>query len=74
MPVVPIVYDIKVSNLLDVCSYNQSVFDITQLGCVTGVDIVDALVNNRFVISKDILADAQNQFLKLDEVLSRREA
>ena len=74
MPVVPIVYDIKVSNLLNACSYNQNLFDITQLSCVTGLDIVEALVNNHFVISKDILVEAQNQFLKLDEVLSGREA
>lgn len=74
MSVVPIVYDIKVSNLLDACSYNQALFDITQLDCVTGLDIVNALVNNHYVVSKDILDNAQNQFLKLDDILLKGEA
>lgn len=71
MPVVPIVYDLKVSNLLAVCSYNQRIFDITNLDLVSGEDIVDALENNHYVVSQNILDDAQKQFLKLDGVLMR---
>lgn len=51
-PVVPIVYDIKVSNLLKTCIFDKIKFDITNLKAITATDIVNAMKNNNFIWSQ----------------------
>lgn len=68
--VLPIVYDIKVANMLDSCDFDQKKFDITNLDNIDSSEIVDALEHNSFIISEKVIEDANNQFLKLDTIMN----
>lgn len=71
LTVVPIVYDIKVTNLLGECSFDQSFFDITKLKTVSERDIVNALEKNGYLIPKIVLNKAQEQFIRLDKEFAK---
>lgn len=72
LSVVPIVYDIKVANLLKTCMFEGSIFDITKLQNVTANEIVKALESNSYTIPEHILKKANDQFFMLDKELKKR--
>lgn len=69
IPVVPIIYDIKVKNLLlsyDFNGYKKEIFDLKDF---TFEEVKNNINNYEFKISKELIKDANNQFLNTDELL-----
>lgn len=70
IPVVPIVYDIKVANLLKTCGFSGKQYDIYTMDEVSADDILNAVQQYDFALSEDILNASQLQFREIDKVLS----
>ena len=70
LPVVPIVYDIKVENLLATCGFSGKQYDIYNLDEVTAEDIFSALKQYDFTLPEDVLKASQLQFREIDKALS----
>lgn len=73
LKVLPIVYDIKVSNLLKSCSYDGEKAEITDLESITAEQIVSMMENNNYMIPKTVLSESQKQFDELDKKLMYKE-
>ena len=71
IPVVPIVYDIKVNNLLDACNFTGRRFMITESEKLSCDSIIDAMNQYDFVLSEEIIALSELQFKALDRELGR---
>lgn len=69
IPVVPIVYDIKVSNILDTYKFEQDNYKIQELDNISVEDIEKSLFNYKFLIEDKIINDANKQFEMLDKEL-----
>lgn len=69
IPVIPIVYDIKVENLLNSYKFDGFSEKITNMKNIDFFSINYAIENYSFKISKDILNESQNQFEKIDILL-----
>lgn len=70
IPVVPIVYDIKVANLLKTCGFSGKQYDIYTMDEVSADDILNAVQQYDFALSEDILNASQLQFREIDKALS----
>lgn len=67
IPVVPVVYDIKVGNLLEACSFNADKYNITDLTQVTAEDIYASAQKYAFTLSEEIISQSQLQFQEIDK-------
>lgn len=69
IPVLPIVYDIKVKGLLNECGFRNYYIDISEIEKlnINKIDTVFAQYN--YHLSDDIIEEANKQFVKLDEEL-----
>lgn len=67
LPVVPVVYDIKVENLLCSCGFTADRYDIKNLESVSGEDIFASMNNYDFVLSDAVIEAANGQFCKIDQ-------
>ncbi len=69
IPVVPIVYDVKVENILKSYNFNGLVEDICNLNDMNASSIYDSIKKYSFKISQKIINDANNQFINIDKIL-----
>ena len=73
LPVVPIVYDIKVENMLNSYGFNSDKYDIKALGSVSGDDIFNSMNRYNFVLPNEIITASNQQFAEIDKELTRLE-
>ena len=73
IPVIPIVYDIKVENLLKSYHFNENKWDICNIDEIDYLSVLNSFKNYSYVLSKQILIDANKQFLKIDTHLKKGE-
>lgn len=69
LPVFPVIYDIKVDNVMSSYGFEGSSCWIDQIETIRSEDIVRILDEYDFQLSRDIISGAQNQFYYLDKVL-----
>lgn len=67
LPVVPIVYDIKVGNLLDSNNFTCDRYDIERLDGITGDDIFNSMGKFDFVLPSEIIDASKLQFKEIDK-------
>ena len=70
LPVVPIVYDIKVQNMLDSYKFDADRYDIKNLQDVSADDVFSAMEKYSYVLSDQIIEASKLQFAKIDEEFS----
>lgn len=66
LPVVPIVYDIKVENLLNSYHFSADRFDIKSLDDVSSEDIFEAMRKYDYFLSQETIDSSHLQFKKVD--------
>lgn len=66
IPVVPIVYDIKVKNLLNSYKYSARFFEIEKLSGISAKDVIEALNKYSYQLPAKLILDANKQFERLD--------
>ena len=71
LPVVPIVYDIKVENLLNSYNFNSDRYDIKNLEKISSTDIFNSAQRYNFVLSKKIIEASHLQFMGVDAEFSK---
>lgn len=64
---VPIIYNQKTLNLLNDLKFNELIIHHNNLSLLSKID----MKNNKFSLSRNIINDAENQFLVLDKELGR---
>jgi len=69
LPVVPVVYDIKVGNLLDACGFGGARFMIDSPADYGSEEILTAVKDYDFTLSQETVSLAQEQFSALDQEL-----
>lgn len=73
IPVVPIVYDIKVSNILKTYNFNSLKYEMNEIESANFNTIQNAFKNYDFQIDKSIYEESINQFKKIDILLKRND-
>lgn len=71
IPVVPIVYDLKVEGLLKMCMFNGEIFDIKELNEISVNELGSAFDEYQYRISDEVIQQANKQFEKLDMALDK---
>lgn len=69
IPVIPIVYDIKVENMLKSYNFTSLKKNIDDLSDLSYEIVTDTIENYSFKMSDEILNESNNQFIKTDCVL-----
>ncbi|WP_313344623.1 polysaccharide pyruvyl transferase family protein [Lacrimispora sp.] len=69
IPVVPIVYDVKVKGILESYDFSGKSFELDQLSNVEAKDIENGFSSYDFAITDELIQEANKQFSKLDDVL-----
>lgn len=73
IPVIPIIYDIKVKNLLESYEFDGFSANITDLKEIDFKLIDNAIKSYSFEVSTEILKNAKKQFKKIDDLLNQEE-
>lgn len=73
IPVVPIVYDIKVENMLNTYNFTCDRYNIEKLDTISGEDIYNSFCKYNFVLSNDIIKYAESQFQETDKEFKKRD-
>ena len=71
IPVIPIVYDIKVENLLNSYCFNENKWDILDINKIDYYSVSNSIKNYNFNLSKQLVSAANKQFLKIDVSLNK---
>ena len=74
LPVVPVVYDIKVENLLDSYHFSCDRYDIKNLDNVSAEDIYHSFGNYDFVLPDKMIKGSELQFREIDIELKKEES
>ncbi|RIW36051.1 polysaccharide pyruvyl transferase family protein [Bacillus salacetis] len=69
VPVVPIIYDVKIKTLLDSYKFNGLSFDLQSIDDISVEQVDHALKNYRFKNLNNLFREANNQFKVLDKLL-----
>lgn len=69
LPIIPIIYDIKVKNILLSYGFKGVCYNITNLEDITIQNFIEAFENYSFSLSEKIIQESENQFKVLDKVL-----
>ena len=71
VPVVPIVYDIKVKSILQAYDFPEPQYDICDLGSVRAEKIEQDLSRYKYKVPDSLIRQAGEQFKRFDEALQR---
>ena len=69
VPVIPIIYDIKVKGLLDECCFDDFYINISDINSLSIDALQEIITNYKFELSEEIIKDANEQFELIDAEL-----
>jgi colanic acid/amylovoran biosynthesis protein len=74
LPVVPVVYDIKVENLLDSYKFTCDRYDIKKMNDISEEDIYNSICKYDFALPDKIVEDSKLQFREIDKEFLKKDS